>query len=419
MSEIRVDTISEKTSANGVAVDGVTLKDGGLTTTAAVGIGTASPSKLLSLKSDGSGGAIGIDIHNEGTNSADDAIITFETQGHRNYSMGIDRSASSFVVMSEADGLGTARLTIDDSGDAIFSGTVGVPALDIMSGSSIHGTITTSSSSLTLNARNTGNMLFQSGGSEKMRIMSDGDIGIGTTAPTQNLELVVSKTASIPTNQAVGSTDNGAACGMGIHNENDSAAYSGIALETRTSGASRWLIANEWQSTYNGDLVFRNRNGATTSTEVMRLTSGGIAIGGTGAANTLDDYEEGTWTPTLSSNATAAAYSLQVGVYTKIGRMVHVSCQVQMSDLGSFAGATINVNGLPFTSANNSVDTIGVLQLNATAIATSPDIHVRIPANNAYARLENASGATTTDNNMNANRLDTGTRVRFTAVYSI
>ena len=117
MSEIRVDTISEKTSANGVAVDGVTLKDGGLTTTAAVGIGTASPSKLLSLKSDGSGGAIGIDIHNEGTNSADDALITFETQGHRNYSMGIDRSASAFVIMSEADGLGTPRLTVDDNGN--------------------------------------------------------------------------------------------------------------------------------------------------------------------------------------------------------------------------------------------------------------------------------------------------------------
>jgi len=117
MSEIRVDTISEKTSANGVAVDGVTLKDGGLTTTAAVGIGTASPSKLLSLKTDGSGGAIGIDIHNSGTNSADDAIITFETQGHRNYSMGIDRSASAFVIMSEADGLGTPRITVDDDGN--------------------------------------------------------------------------------------------------------------------------------------------------------------------------------------------------------------------------------------------------------------------------------------------------------------
>jgi hypothetical protein len=154
-----------------------------------IGVGTDSPAKLLSLKKDGGGGAIGIDIHNQGTDSADDALITFETQGHRNYSMGIDRSASSFVVMSEADGLGTARLTIDDSGDAIFSGTVGVPALDIMSGSSIHGTITTSSSSLTLNARNTGIMIFQSGGTERMRIGSDGATTITTTGNEDTLTL--------------------------------------------------------------------------------------------------------------------------------------------------------------------------------------------------------------------------------------
>jgi hypothetical protein len=154
-----------------------------------IGIGTNSPAKLLSLKKDGGGGAIGIDIHNQGTDAADDALITFETQGHRNYSMGIDRSESAFVVMSEADGLGTARLTIDDSGDAIFSGTVGVPALDIMSGSSIHGTITTSSSSLTLNARNTGIMIFQSGGTERMRIGSDGATTITTTGNEDTLSL--------------------------------------------------------------------------------------------------------------------------------------------------------------------------------------------------------------------------------------
>ena len=40
MSEIRVDTISEKTSANGVAIDGVTLKDGGITITSTIN-GTA------------------------------------------------------------------------------------------------------------------------------------------------------------------------------------------------------------------------------------------------------------------------------------------------------------------------------------------------------------------------------------------
>ena len=43
-SEIKVDTISENTSANGVAIDSVTLKDGGITTTGAVGVNESSPS---------------------------------------------------------------------------------------------------------------------------------------------------------------------------------------------------------------------------------------------------------------------------------------------------------------------------------------------------------------------------------------
>ena len=51
MSEIRVDTISEKTSANGVAVDGVTLKDGAITSTAASTITVADNSDTLTLKS--------------------------------------------------------------------------------------------------------------------------------------------------------------------------------------------------------------------------------------------------------------------------------------------------------------------------------------------------------------------------------
>ena len=122
-SEIKVDTISENTSANGVVIDSVTLKDGGITTTDSIGIGTSSPAKLLSLKKDGGGNAIGIDIHNQGTDNADDALITFETQGHRNFSLGIDRSASAFVITSEADGLGTPRITVDDDGDVLIGTT--------------------------------------------------------------------------------------------------------------------------------------------------------------------------------------------------------------------------------------------------------------------------------------------------------
>ena len=68
--------------------------------------------------------------------------------------------------------------------DLYLSGTAGVNALDIKSGSSIHGTITTSSSSLTLNARNTGIMIFQSGGSQKLRIDASGNLQMGASSTT-------------------------------------------------------------------------------------------------------------------------------------------------------------------------------------------------------------------------------------------
>jgi len=64
-------------------------------------------------------------------------------------------------------------------------------------------------------------------------------------------------------------------------------------------------------------------------------------------ANTLDDYEEGTWTPTLGGDAT---YSIQSGKYTKIGRMVYVGCVLSVTTLGT--GSTSLLSGFPYTSNN-------------------------------------------------------------------
>lgn len=72
--------------------------------------------------------------------------------------------------------------------------------------------------------------------------------------------------------------------------------------------------------------------------------------------NALDDYEEGTFTPSLSSSggAGAAAYNWQTGYYVKIGKLVHVSGYINLSGHGTLPAGNIQVDGLPFATENLS-----------------------------------------------------------------
>ena len=81
----------------------------------------------------------------------------------------------------------------------------------------------------------------------------------------------------------------------------------------------------------------------------------GVHLGVTSAtaANLLDDYEEGTWTPAFQSTNATFSYASQGGTYTKVGRLIMASFRLQLS--GSPGGTTSNsvvVSGLPFNSAS-------------------------------------------------------------------
>lgn len=66
-------------------------------------------------------------------------------------------------------------------------------------------------------------------------------------------------------------------------------------------------------------------------------------------ANTLDDYEEGSWTPVLTATSgTATSYSLQEGSYTKIGNTVFARFWVDTADKGTLSG-DLKISGLPFS----------------------------------------------------------------------
>ena len=83
--------------------------------------------------------------------------------------------------------------------------------------------------------------------------------------------------------------------------------------------------------------------------------SGGAYLGGTTSANYLDDYEEGTFTPAFVSPGTGAVHSIQIGTYTKVGRLVTASVYLQLSTVGTGAG-NISVSGFPFATSTGAND---------------------------------------------------------------
>ena len=90
--------------------------------------------------------------------------------------------------------------------------------------------------------------------------------------------------------------------------------------------------------------------GATTNTGLI-TASAGVAIGGTGAVNTLDDYEEGTFTPFLNNLNQNPTYTEQTGRYTKVGRVVTYYMRIATSSFNSGTGL-ISFGGMPFTQVS-------------------------------------------------------------------
>jgi hypothetical protein len=70
-------------------------------------------------------------------------------------------------------------------------------------------------------------------------------------------------------------------------------------------------------------------------------------------ANTLDDYEEGTWTPTVVSGGGSITSYTSTGTYTKIGNIVTVGYIFQITNGGTATGS-VSITNLPFQVASNS-----------------------------------------------------------------
>ena len=107
-------------------------------------------------------------------------------------------------------------------------------------------------------------------------------------------------------------------------------------------------------------------------------------------ANTLDDYEEGTWTPVLAN--TTATYTSRSGFYTKVGNVVTVWGNMIISGKTGDTGEA-GLSGLPFASnsAYTSVSSIGREYLPAGIMPTNNDLFFSVEGTMAYIRSPSGS----------------------------
>jgi hypothetical protein len=142
-------------------------------------------------------------------------------------------------------------------------------------------------------------------------------------------------------------------------------------------------------------------------------------------ANTLDDYEEGTWTPTYGSSSGsfgAITYRFQFGKYTKIGNAVSFSCMISTDSITvSTASGDARINGLPFTNASSAE--------NAFALSASNDFAsnfpsaANMPSSANYIRLLYRTSVSGTTTNFPVTSLTTATAygnlVQISGIYYI
>ena len=142
--------------------------------------------------------------------------------------------------------------------------------------------------------------------------------------------------------------------------------------------------------------------------------SGGVYLGGTGAANYLDDYEEGTWTPVWTDSG-GGTYTGTLGAmngrYTKVGRICYfyfvAQAQQSLTSNGLTGGNQVYIDGLPFTKVNAEPQAVGYAEMYAD-IPTGATQHGFFIRNNVDYVAFRYSGDDFSANNTTVDHVENG-----------
>ena len=137
---------------------------------------------------------------------------------------------------------------------------------------------------------------------------------------------------------------------------------------TTVTGAN--AIQGETNLTFDGTDLTVSTGNVVIGTSGKGIDFSATSDAGGMASELLDDYEEGTWTPTIGATAgTITTYTVVRAEYTKVGRMVQCQIYFYISNNGTGSGYVTCT--LPFTTASENVAAAGGREIGHTANAIS------------------------------------------------
>jgi hypothetical protein len=228
------------------------------------------------------------------------------------------------------------------------------------------------------------------------------------TALTLDYTGAAAFSSSVTAATAINVTGNGgffnAANKFGLDHFSGASRFYSSGANISTKGAFEFHINNSTGSLDDIALGISNTGAATFSSTVATTGIKFPAVAVPSAdANTLDDYEEGTWTMGIAfgGNSVGVTYSQNVGLYTKIGNKVTVTGYLFIADKGSSTGIA-TITGLPFT-IQNSVPAFSAISLRFSSITFANQFQGYGDWNNTIIFLSQTTEAGATTNLTNTN----------------
>ena len=241
-----------------------------------------------------------------------------------------------------------------------------------------HGT--SSNDGKFLRANNGADPTFETVSGTTINSNSDNRVITGSgTANTLNAEstfthdpstcdTTIQHNANVPADLIIQNDSSGTAAGARLTLQSGSAANTGPQFDMRV-GSDSWTLqtpknAGALDFNDNGSLAFKMAGSGN-----FDVITGDVTINGSGkgidfaqgantgtAANILDDYEEGSFTPSyaMTSGGHNITYYDQQGQYTKVGRVVHFQIYLRINVVNANGSGILYVDGLPFTAVSNT-----------------------------------------------------------------